>query len=105
MFEELYDAVLRLWSWRWPVADGEITEVLVERVRHRASRNDTTPLAMAYEFSVGSDGPYAGESFWRPLFPLGKRMPKAKGKFHRHQRVLVRHRPDDPSVNQLDRRV
>lgn len=87
------------------MADGEITDVILERIRYRTSNRDTIRLAIAYEFSVGSDGPYTGESFWRPLFPFTKRMQKAKGKFHRRQRVLVRYRPDDPSVNKLDRRV
>lgn len=105
MFEDLYDAVSRVWSWRWPLSEGKITEVLLERVRHRNSNNDTIRLAIAYEFAVGSDGPYTGESFWRPLFPSMKRIQNAKGKFHRHQRVTVRYRSDDPSVNKLDSRL
>jgi hypothetical protein len=105
MFEDLYDAISRVWSWRWPVANGEITEVLLERVRHRTDNHSTVRLAVAFEFSIGDDGPYTGESFWRPLFPTTRRMQRAKGKFHRHQQVLVRYRPDDPSVNRLDHRV
>jgi allantoicase len=105
MFEELYDAVSRLWSCRWPLADGEVTEVILDRIRHRGNSPDTIRLAIAYEFSVGSDGPYTGESFWRPLFPSMKRVQDAKRKFHRHQRVIVRYRSDDPSVNRLDGRV
>jgi len=106
MFEDLYDAISRVWSWRWPLADGEVTEVILERIRHRTANNrDTIRFAIAYEFSVGNDGPYTGESFWHPLFPSMKRMQKAKGKFHKHQRVLVRYRSDDPSINTLDGRV
>jgi hypothetical protein len=105
MFEDLYDAISRLWSWRWPVAEGEITEVLLERIRHRSSNRDTIRLAIAFEFSVGDDGPYTGESFWRPLFPTTKRMQRAKGRFHRRQRVAVRYRSGNPSVNMLDGQV
>ncbi len=106
MFEDLYDAVSRAWSWRWPLAEGEVTEVILERIRHRGNSNsDTVRLAIAYEFSVGSNGPYTGESFWRPLFPSMKRMQNAKRKFHRHQRVTVRYRSDDPSVNTMDGRI
>ena len=99
MFEDLYDAISRLWSDKWPIADGEVSEVILD------NNSDTIRLAIAYEFSVGSDGPYTGESFWRPLFPSMKRMQNAKRKFHRRQRVTVRYRSDDPSVNRLDGRV
>jgi len=105
MFEDLYDAVSMLWSWRWPIAEGEVTEVLLERFRSKINNKDRVRLAVAYEFSVGADGPYTGESFWQPVFPFTKRMQSAKGKFHRHQRVPVRYRSDDPSVNKLDRRA
>jgi hypothetical protein len=105
MFEDLYDAISMFWSWRWPVAEGQITEVILERLRHRGSKDETSRLAIAYEFSVRDDGPYTGESFWRPLFPTMKRMHRARGEFHRHQQVLVRYRPDDPSVNKLDNSV
>jgi hypothetical protein len=106
MFEDLYDAVSRVWSWRWPIAEGQVTEVMLERIRHRGNSNsDTIRLAIVYEFSLGGDGPYTGESFWRPLFPSMKRMQNAKSKFHRHQRVTVRYRSDDPSVNTLDSRI
>lgn len=105
MFESLYDAISTLWCWRWPIAEGEVTEVILERIRYRTSNSDTIRLAIAYEFSVSSDGPYTGESFWRPVFPSMKRLQHAKGKFRRHQQVLVRYRSDDPSVNTLDRRM
>jgi len=47
MFGDLYDAMSLLWSWRWPVTEGEVTAV----------GGDTARLAVAYEFSVGDDGP------------------------------------------------
>ena len=103
MFNDLYDALSYLWSWRWPIAQGEITAVDVERIRRG---NDTTyRLAIAYEFSLGADGPYTGESFWRPAFLAKRRVQSTARKFHRRQSVRVRYRPDDPSVNCLDRTV
>jgi len=101
VFEVLYDAVSFLWSWRWPTVDGRVTEVLVERLRH--SRNpDTLRLSVTYEFSVGADGPYTGESFWAPAFCRNRRVTAARHKIHGHQHVLVRYRADDPSVNRVD---
>lgn len=100
MFNDLYDALSYLWSWRWPIAEGEITAIDVERIGR--GRDTTFRLAIAYEFSVGTDGPYTGESFWRPAFLAQKRVQSAARRFHHHQRVTVRYRPDDPSVNRLD---
>ena len=101
MFSDLYNAVSFLWSWSWPTVDGEVTEVIVERIRH--SRNpDTLRLSVTYEFSIGSDGPYTGESFWAPAFCRKRRVVASRHKMHTHKRVLVRYRKDDPSVNRLD---
>lgn len=50
MFGDLYDALSFLWSWRWPVAQGDITAVDVERVQR--GRDTTYRLAVAYEFSL-----------------------------------------------------
>ena len=99
MFEDLYDAISRLWSWTWPCADGRVTEVLGE---HIGRDQDRARLAVAYEFWVGRDGPYTGECFWTPLFSEIKRVAAARRKVHRRQKVRVRYRPDDPSVNTLD---
>lgn len=105
MFEDLYDSISFLWSWRWPTVGGEITAVVVERVRHYRG-GDTLRLAIAYKFSVGEDGPYDGESFWEPSFFWKKRrIVAARHRLHTRQHVLVRYRPDDPSVNTLDRVV
>jgi hypothetical protein len=102
MFEDLYDAVSLSWSWKWPIAEGKITAVDVER---RTSRNgvDNMRLAVAYEFSVGDDGPYTGESFWAPSFFRNRRVIKAKRKIRVRQTVVVHYRPDNPSINKLDR--
>jgi hypothetical protein len=59
MFEDLYDAISMIWSWRWPASGGRVTAVDVERIRHSRGR-DTLRLAIAYEFSLGDDGPYPG---------------------------------------------
>jgi hypothetical protein len=62
VFDDLYDAVSFLWSWRWPETPGEVTAVDVERVKNPEGI-DTFRLAVAYKFSIGTDGPYTGESF------------------------------------------
>lgn len=104
MFGDLYDIVSFLWSWRWPETVGEVTAVDVERMKH-SEGGDTVRLAVAYKFSIGNDGPYTGESFWQPTFFSKKRVLAARHTIKVHQHVVVRYRPDDPSVNKLDRRV
>lgn len=99
MFEDLYDRISLLWSQPWPRADGAITEVISERL---GRDRDRARLAVAYEFSIGTDGPYTGECFWAPAFCQPKRIASARRKLHRRQKVSVRYRPDDPSVNTLD---
>jgi len=64
MFDDLYDAISMLWSWRWPTSEGEVTAVDIERVRHSRG-GDTLRWAIAYKFSLGDDGP---QSFWEPSF-------------------------------------
>ena len=103
MFNDLFDALSYLSSWRWPVADGEVTAVDIERIG--AGRDKTFRLAVAYEFSIGADGPYTGESFWQPAFFAKKRVQTTARRFHRRQRVAVKYRPDDPSINRLDHSV
>jgi len=90
-----------LWSWRWPVTEGEVTAADIERVRHYRG-GDTARLAVAYEFSVGDDGPYTGECFWDPAFCSVKRVAAARWKVRIRHRLRVRYRHDDPSVNTLD---
>jgi hypothetical protein len=101
MFDDLYDTISLMWSWRWPVADGEVTAVDIERInRNRCS--ETVRLAVAYEFSIGDDGPYTGECFWRPAFSPVKRAAAARRKLRIREPLRVRYRPDNPSVNKLD---
>jgi len=104
VFSELYDEISLLWSWRWPEIPGEVTAVDVERVENSRQR-ESFRLAVAYKFSSGNDGPYTGESFWQPAFFSKKRVLAARRNIRVHQQVIVRYRPDDPSVNKLDRRV
>jgi len=104
MFEDLVDSISKLWSWRWPEVDGEITETIVERIKHGRD-NFTYRLGIAFVFSVNADGPYTGEDFWSPAFFGKRRVSAAAHKFHKHQQVLVRYRPSDPSINRLDRSV
>lgn len=100
MFKDLFDEISLLWSWRWPIADGEITAVDIERV---GRNDDRLRLAVAYKFSVGEDGPYTGEGFWMPAFSIGqvKTVHNARRTLHIRQRIQVRYRPDDPSVNRM----
>jgi hypothetical protein len=101
MFEDLYHTVSLIFSRWWPKAQGEVTAIDIESIR-RSQSGDTLRLAVAYEFSVGDDGPYTGESFRRPLFFVNPRVIAARHKLHLHQAVVVRYRSDDPSVNKLD---
>jgi hypothetical protein len=104
MFEDLRDSVSFLWSWRWPYTEDQVTAADIERIK-RSRGVARIRLAIAYEFSVGDDGPYTGESFWEPLFFPRKRVAAARHKFHLRRSVIVHYRVDDPSVNRLDRSV
>jgi hypothetical protein len=104
MFDDLYDALSVFWSWKWPTANGQVTEVLAERIRHPRG-GDTFRLSVAFKFSIGEDGPYTGESFWAPAFCQKKRVIAGRRKTRTGQNVLVRYRSDDPSVNRLDSSV
>lgn len=107
MFEDFYDEISKLWSWRWPIAQGQVVLAEIERVRHRSSKDDTFRLSVVYNFCVNDDGLYGGEGFWSPAFSIGamKKLREAKRNFRVGMPVVVRYRPDDPSINKLDRRV
>ena len=104
MFEDLYDSISFLWSWRWPSTEGQVTGADIERIK-RSRGAEKIRLAIAYKFSVGDDGPYTGESFWEPFFFPRKRVAAARHTFHLRRSVIVHYRADDPSVNRLDRSV
>ena len=101
MFEALYDRISLLWAWQWPTANGEVTEVVAERLLRHGNKGDTFRLSVTYKFSIGSDGPYTGESFWSLSFCTVRRVRAARHKIHKRQHVLVRYRADDPSVDTL----
>ena len=107
MFEDLFDELSKVLAWRWPIADGTIVMVEIEKRRPALSNREVSRLAIVYTFWVGNDGPYGGEGFWAPSFTLaaGKRLREARRKMKVGTRVPVRYRPHDPSVNKLDRQA
>ena len=100
MFEALMDEVSKLFSWQWPIAQGEITVAEIERIHD----NEALRLSVTYKFSIGDDGPYSGEAYWQPKFSihLVEKMRTAKKQMFVGRPVEVRYRPSDPSVNRLD---
>ena len=97
MFSNFYDYVSLLFYWLWPKAEGVVTTLDVRREQE-------TRLVVRYKFSVGSDGPYTGESSW-PLLAGGGQVMNLGDALREGQPVTVRYRKDDPSVNKLDRTV
>ena len=104
MFEDLYNALSYLWSWNWPTAQGQVTEVIIERITHTRNAK-TVRLSVTYKFFVGTDGPYTGESFWSPAYCGNQRVIAARRKIRMRQPMQVHYRSDDPSVNRLSRSV
>ncbi len=96
MFTELYDSISKLFSSRWPTVDAEVTAV-----RFLGQKEG---LVVEYKFSLQEDGPYTGESCWAPwsgpvdVIDIHNTLPIGHP-------VRVRYRPDDPSVNTLDRDI
>jgi hypothetical protein len=101
MFDDLYDAITKLLSWRWPTSKGEVIAVDIEPLAQRRYGPDIR-LAVAYRFSLGDDGPYTREFFWEPNSSAN--VLAAKDNLRVGQSVMVRYRRDDPSVNTLDTR-
>jgi Protein of unknown function (DUF3592) len=95
MFGELYDGISLLFSRRWPKVEGRITAVNLRS--HPEFR-----LVVLYQFSIGSDGPYTGESSWASQ-PGDIDSTDLSRRLRVGQFVTVRYRADDPSVNTLDR--
>ena len=100
MIRDLYDKFSYVFSWRWPVADGEITAV---GVRYD-ELTKTNRLAVTFRFVVGTDGPYTGELL-SPLSVPRTDIVDITQQFRIGSSVRVRYRVDDPSVNRLDRMV
>ncbi len=82
---------------------GKVTAVCIERIRD--NRRDHYQLAVAFKFSIGGDGPYTGESFWKPGYLEKRRVIAARKKVRLGQPVPVCYRSDDGSVNMIDRRA
>ena len=103
MFTNLRDSISLLWSWHWPTATGEITDILIETV-HGGRNSEYRRLSDTYQFWAGNDGPYTGEGFWKPLFSLNdlNKLKNAKRKLRSRRTITVRYRPSDPSVNRAD---
>jgi hypothetical protein len=55
MFNDLYDALSFLGSWRWPEATGKVTAADVERITDNRG-GVRLRLAVAFEFSANGDG-------------------------------------------------
>lgn len=100
MIRDLYDKFSYVFSWRWPVAEGEITAI---GLRYD-ELSKTNRLAVTYRFVVGTDGPYTGESLSPSSAPRTD-IVDINRQFRIGSFVLVRYRVDDPSVNRLDRVV
>lgn len=64
-------------------------------------RSREVRLVVVYEFSVGDDGPYTGESSWAPWSSEACDM-NINDRLKAGERVTVRYRRDDPSINRLD---
>jgi hypothetical protein len=101
VFDDLYDTMSKLFSWWWPSSEGEVTAVDIDSVVDRYG--ERLLLVVSYKFSLGDDGPYTGEYSWEPGWSA--RVLAAKDNMHVGLPVTVRYRPDDPSVNTLDRRT
>ena len=101
MFSALYDYISLLFSWRWPRAEGEVTAVDA-RPEQNARGGQHLRLVVVYKFSIGKDGPYTGETAWPSLYQ-DVNLTDVNEKLRVGQAVPVRYRPDDPSINRVDR--
>ncbi len=102
MFEDLYDAFTRIFSFSWPIANAEITDMFVENTGDH--QEPSFRLGVCYRFYVGDDGPYCGIDYWRPTWTYRQvqRVKKARSNLRLKHTVPVRYRRDDPSQNRLD---
>jgi Protein of unknown function (DUF3592) len=95
MFSDLCDYISLLFYRRWPSVEGEITAV---RILGGSGR-----LLVEYSFSL-EDRSYIGEGGC-PSWSVGTAAVNIHEKFPIGQSVTIRYRPDNPSVNKLDRSV
>lgn len=101
MFSDLYDSISLLFSRRWPKAEGVITAVDARTIYFKGQASGFR-LVVVYEFSIGADGPYTGESASPQFREDGMNI---TDQFAVGRAVSVRYRADDPSVNKLDPRT
>src|SRR5262245_53554421 len=90
MLADLYDYVSLLFSC-WPTVEARITAV---NFRYEEG------LFVLYEFSIGDDGPYTGES--RFLRRSSNDAVDMREKWKVGQPIGGRYGRDDPSVNRMD---
>ncbi len=92
MSSELYDNISLLFCWLWPMAEGCITSVYVDP-------SQGGRISLAYEFSIGNDGPYTGQGsppFWFGGTTL-MNTEKMLG-----EKVIVRYKTSNRSVSTID---
>ena len=95
MLEDLRDAASLLFSRSWLKAEGSITRVYVDPYERGFY------LRIAYEFSIGADGPYTGESRC-PTWFGGTDVLDINNTFAIGRSVPIRYKPGDPSINKID---
>jgi hypothetical protein len=95
VFEDLRDAAVLLFSRNWPIAEGSITRVYVDPYERGFY------LRVAYEFSIGTDGPYTGESSC-PTWFGGTDVMDINESFKIGSVVPIRYKATNPSVNKID---
>jgi hypothetical protein len=95
VFEDVFDWISKMFSWRWPTVEGVITAIGTDPVPRGEMR-----LTISYEFSVAGDGPYTGEYHCGAQFFPAVNISEDNTLLGKA--VTVRYRPDDPSVNTLD---
>ena len=61
-------------------------------------------VVVTYGFSLSDDGPYTGESY-APSWFGGTDVISISKKLAVGQKVMIRYRPDRPSLNTIDRSV
>ena len=94
MLKNLYDDFSLMFYRRWPKAEGKITAVDI-------CPGTEPDVVIVYEFSVGDDGPYTGES--SPPYSFdGTTVMDIERTLSVGKSVWIRYRLDDPSVNKLD---
>ena len=86
------------------LGDGLWPKVRSTAVDIEETRNHEYRLSVTYKFSIGLNGPYTGEGFWKPALTYHalQRVRCAQASLRIGQRVEVRYRHDDPSVNRLN---